>query len=164
MLAPGFATRVRAARPVEPFRCSADLIDVVRRAYGPGWALAGDAGFCQDPIRARGIMDAFLDVERLVEAIDAGLSGRQSLDLALATCEEWRNEVAFPSLEATCQATRLLPDLPAEHLLRAALRESPELANLYVGISVGTVTPEAFCARAPSGVRKLFEALWRCMG
>jgi hypothetical protein len=157
-LSPTFAERVRAARQAEPFRGSADLINVVRRAHGPGWALVGDAGFCQDPIRAQGIMDAFLDVERLVEAVDAGLSGRQPLDVALAAYEEERDAVAFPSIEATLRAAEFRPDPPEERSLRAALRACPELASLYVGVSVGTVSPEEFCIRAPSDIRRLFQA------
>jgi flavin-dependent dehydrogenase len=46
-----------------------------RRPYGPGWALAGDAGFLKDPIMGTGIDDAFRDAEYLAEAIDAGLGG-----------------------------------------------------------------------------------------
>ena len=50
-----------------------------RKPYGPGWALVGDAGHEVDPITGHGINDAFLDVELLVEAVNAGFSGRRPL-------------------------------------------------------------------------------------
>lgn len=37
--------------------------DGLRQPYGPGWALAGDAGYNKDPTTAQGISDAFRDAE-----------------------------------------------------------------------------------------------------
>ena len=83
-LVPELAGRVRAGRRVEPFRGSGDLPNFVRRAWGPGWALVGNAGYRKDPLLAQGISDAFRDAELLTEAIDSGLSGNRALDEALA--------------------------------------------------------------------------------
>src|SRR5437016_2786917 len=63
----------------------------VRRPYGPGWALVGDAGYQKDPCTASGITDAFRSAEWLAHALDSGFSGRQPLQQALAAYEEKRN-------------------------------------------------------------------------
>ncbi len=44
----------------------------LRRAYGPGWALVGDAGYFKDPLTAHGITDALRDAELLARAVAAG--------------------------------------------------------------------------------------------
>ena len=46
--------RVRAGRRAERLYGTADLASWVRRPYGPGWALVGDAGLAMDPSPARG--------------------------------------------------------------------------------------------------------------
>ena len=64
----------------------------MRRPYGPGWALVGDAGYFKDPLTAHGMTDALRDAELLARAIVAGGSpangevparARRSLDPAL---------------------------------------------------------------------------------
>jgi flavin-dependent dehydrogenase len=44
----------------------------MRQAFGPGWALVGDAGYFKDPITAHGITDALRDAEILARAVLAG--------------------------------------------------------------------------------------------
>jgi flavin-dependent dehydrogenase len=73
-LAPDLTERARAGRRSERFRGTADLPNYLRRPYGPGWALVGDAGYHKDPITAQGISDAFRDAELLAEAIDDGFA------------------------------------------------------------------------------------------
>ena len=41
----------------------------VRRSFGPGWALVGDAGYFKDPITTHGITDALRDAELLSDAV-----------------------------------------------------------------------------------------------
>lgn len=41
----------------------------MRRAWGPGWALVGDAGYFKDPATAHGITDALRDAEILANAV-----------------------------------------------------------------------------------------------
>ena len=74
-LVPDLAERVRAGRRAERFSGAANLPNFLRRPYGPGWALVGDAGCHKDPYLALGICDAFRDAELLVDAIDQGLTG-----------------------------------------------------------------------------------------
>jgi hypothetical protein len=40
-------------------------LNLMRQAFGPGWALVGDAGYHRDAVTAHGISDAFRDAELL---------------------------------------------------------------------------------------------------
>jgi len=71
-LAPRLAERVRQGKQEGRFVGTADVPNFFRKPYGPGWALVGDAGYHKDPYLGQGIMDAFRDVELLVEAIEVG--------------------------------------------------------------------------------------------
>jgi menaquinone-9 beta-reductase len=55
----------------------------LRQAFGPGWALVGDAGYFKDPITAHGITDALRDAELLARALADGrpqaLEGYQAM-------------------------------------------------------------------------------------
>ena len=83
------------------------LPNFCRKPYGPGWALLGDAGYHKDPCLPLGISDALRDAELLAEALDAGLSGRESVEHALAHYEQERNAAALPSYALTRQFAAL---------------------------------------------------------
>lgn len=143
---PGLAERVRRGRRTEPFYGSADLPFFFRKPYGPGWALVGDAGYHKDPITAQGISDAFRDVELLSQAIDAGLSGRQPLEAALAGYEQQRNKAAMPLYEFTYQLAALQPPAPEMQQLFAALRHNQAQTDRFFGLIAGTVSLSEFFA------------------
>jgi 2-polyprenyl-6-methoxyphenol hydroxylase-like FAD-dependent oxidoreductase len=44
----------------------------LREAWGPGWALVGDAGYFKDPLTAHGMTDALRDAELLAAAAVQG--------------------------------------------------------------------------------------------
>ena len=94
-LVPDLAERVRAGRRAERFSGAANLPNFLRRPYGPGWALVGDAGCHKDPYLALGICDAFRDAEFLVDAIHARADGPRPLDEAMADYERRRNEATI---------------------------------------------------------------------
>ena len=70
---------------------TADLGQMSRRPWGPGWALVGDAGRHADPAGWAGIDDAFWQAELLARALDEGLSGLLSLDEALCRYHRQRD-------------------------------------------------------------------------
>jgi 2-polyprenyl-6-methoxyphenol hydroxylase-like FAD-dependent oxidoreductase len=143
--APGLAERVRGGRRVEPFRGTDALPFFFRRPYGPGWALVGDAGYHKDPITAEGITDAFRDAELLADALDAGFTGAQPAEEALAGYERRRNEAALPVYEFTQQLAALAPPPPELQALFAALRDDQEQTDRFFGTIAGTVSlPEFF--------------------
>jgi flavin-dependent dehydrogenase len=138
--------RVRSARREEPFRGTNDLPNQFHRPYGPGWALVGDAAYNRDPITAQGMMDAFRTAELLAESVVDGLSGRSTLDRALAAYEQRRNELVRPAFESTVERARLLPPTAEAARLMAALEHDPEQAGLFFGLDAGTVSYEQFFA------------------
>ncbi|WP_030677536.1 NAD(P)/FAD-dependent oxidoreductase [Streptomyces sp. NRRL B-1347] len=82
--APRLRERMSAARRVERLYGTGDQQNYLRQAAGPGWALVGDAAHHKDSIAARGITDAFLQAQLLVESIGTGLDDGAQLDAALA--------------------------------------------------------------------------------
>ena len=67
-----WASMVRAGERVDRLYGATQLPNFVRKAYGPGWALVGDAGCHKDPFLALGVCDAFRDAELLADALDRG--------------------------------------------------------------------------------------------
>ena len=79
-VAQAFATILGEAFPALPSRVATAVPDgrlqgwpavpgFLRRCYGPGWALVGDAGYYKDPITTHGITDGLRDAELLADAI-----------------------------------------------------------------------------------------------
>jgi flavin-dependent dehydrogenase len=155
-LAPGLAERVRAGQREERYAGTADLPNFFRRPYGPGWALVGDAGYHKDPHLGQGITDAFRDAELLADAIDAGLSGRQPLNAALAGYEQARNEAVLPMYELNCELASLQPPPPDRQQLLAALRGNQEATDRFLGTVAGTVPIQEFFA--PTNVERILQA------
>ncbi|HJR45025.1 MAG TPA: NAD(P)/FAD-dependent oxidoreductase [Actinomycetota bacterium] len=79
--------RILDAEREERFAGAADLSNFIRKAHGPGWALAGDARYHKDPVPADGISDAFRDAEFLSDAISAFLTDEKEEGAALRDYE-----------------------------------------------------------------------------
>lgn len=157
---PGLAERVRGAQQIGQFHGSADMPFFFRKPYGPGWALAGDAGHHKDPITSQAISDSFRDAALLSEAIDAGLSGRQPLDPALAEYERRRNEAARPLYEWTYQLATLATP-PEMWQLFTALRHNQDQTNRFFGLIAGSTSFHEFFA--PENLGRIMGAemnLW----
>jgi flavin-dependent dehydrogenase len=143
-LVPGFAERVRAGRREERFYGTADLPNFLRRPFGPGWALVGDAGCHKDPFMALGICDAFRDADFLAEAVHEGLSGEAPFKIALARYERRRNQAAIAEYRENIAGARLGP-IPAELLqLRLALRGNHEDTTRFIMARESMIPPEEF--------------------
>ena len=141
---PGFAERVRSGRREERFYGSADLPNYLRRPFGPGWALVGDAGCHKDPLDGLGICDAFRDADFLAAALHEGLSGQSSLDVALTRYELRRNEATLTDYRENIARARFDP-IPTELLqLRMALRGNQEETNRFIMAREGMIPPEEF--------------------
>lgn len=116
----------------------------MRRPYGPGWALVGDAGYQKDPCTASGISDALRSAEWLAEAIDAGFSGRQPLEQTLAAYEERRNRSESAYFEMTTQFAALAPPPPEMAQLLFALKNNPEQRGRFFSMLAHGVPVEEF--------------------
>ena len=68
----------------------------LRRPYGPGWALVGDAGWWKDPLSTHGITAALHDAELLAAAVVAGAASERATGIALAGYSEQRDRLALP--------------------------------------------------------------------
>jgi menaquinone-9 beta-reductase len=100
-VSPEAADRVAAGRRVGPLRGFPGVPGWLRRPYGDGWALVGDAGYFKDPQTAHGLADALRDAELLARAADDGIAGRAPMDLALREYERVRDELSLPLFEVT---------------------------------------------------------------
>lgn len=113
-----YTSSLREVPEVEQALAGADLVsqpraaavrNARRRAHGPGWVLAGDAGHHKDPVSAQGISDAFADAGVLADALDAGLSGAAGLDEALAGYAATRDAQRLEAFAYTCEQAQLRP-------------------------------------------------------
>jgi flavin-dependent dehydrogenase len=108
-LAPRLAERMRGATREEGITGTGSEPNRLRRPYGPGWALVGDAGYAHDPTSGQGISDAFRDAELLAQALDEGFSGRRPLVQALADYERRRDEAVARTYPVALELGRLEP-------------------------------------------------------
>jgi len=156
MLAPDFAARVHSGKRQERWYGTAGVPNYFRKPYGKGWALVGDASYCRDPITAQGMSDAFIDAEQVVDAIDAGLSGRRDLEAALAAAEAARNERVRPMYELTNQLAALEPPPPPMQELFVALHGNQEATNAFLSAITGAESLGDFMS--PDNLRRVVGA------
>ena len=101
-IAPALAARLRTARRTSPVRGAVRLPNQVRQAFGPGWALVGDALYHRDPITGHGISDAYRDAELLATALDAALQGDRAFPAALGDYRHQADEARREIFDITC--------------------------------------------------------------
>ena len=106
---PGLGRRVRAGRVTAPVRGAVELPNHLRRPYGPGWALVGDAGYHRDPITGHGITDAFRDAELLATALDHSLRDPTVERAAMASYQDVRDAMLREVFDLTRALTAFPP-------------------------------------------------------
>jgi flavin-dependent dehydrogenase len=84
---------------VSPYRGTPGLYGFMRRCWGPGWALVGDAGYTKDPISAHGMSDALRDAELCARAADVALRDRQAAAEAFDGYQRIRDELSLSIFE-----------------------------------------------------------------
>jgi flavin-dependent dehydrogenase len=138
--APDLAERLSGARLVGALHGFPGHPGYLRRPWGPGWALVGDAAYFKDPITAHGISDALRDAELLARAVERGG------DDAMAGYEVSRDALSTRLFEVTDRIASAEWD-PTElralhHVLSEEMkREVAELERLHEG-------PGAFARRS----------------
>ncbi|GAB3788123.1 NAD(P)/FAD-dependent oxidoreductase [Nocardioides ungokensis] len=75
LAAPQHGELLASATRVGGFHGWAGRRGFVRRSWGPGWALVGDAGHFKDPISTHGMTDALRDADLLASAVLDSLAG-----------------------------------------------------------------------------------------
>jgi flavin-dependent dehydrogenase len=98
--APELVDRMSGTRPPSQLRRFPGRPGHLRQAWGPGWALVGDAGYWKDPLSAHGLTDAMRDAELLARAVVAGLDdGDQEAELA--RYQATRDRLSTPLFDTT---------------------------------------------------------------
>jgi len=136
---PGMAERLDAATREEPWAGTAGVPNYFRRPYGPGWALVGDAGYERDYLTAQGISDGFIDAELLTDAVDAGFSGREPLENAMARYESTRDSRVTPLFHFTCMLATLEPPPPEIQQLFGAMHTNRDATDQFFAAITGSL-------------------------
>jgi 2-polyprenyl-6-methoxyphenol hydroxylase-like FAD-dependent oxidoreductase len=126
---PELLTRLDAAEAPDAVRTFTGRPGHIRRAWGPGWALVGDAGYFKDPISAHGMTDALRDAEllarRAVEVIHHGADDADAL--AAYQAERDRLSVALFDVIEQIAGHRWSATEIADLLLRLSAAMSDEV-------------------------------------
>ena len=144
-LAPGFAERMRGARR-ESKIFGAAIPNYFRKPFGAGWALVGDAGYIKDSITAQGIMNGFLDAERVSQALDDVFARGRAYDDAMGEYQHTRDQHALPMYELTCQFATLEPPPPDMQQVIASILGNQPAMDRFVQMNAGTISPPEFFA------------------
>lgn len=140
---PYLADRLARAERVERFRWAPPGDAFFRVPAGPGWALVGDAGYHLDPITAQGMLDAFRDADLLAAAVDRGLSGSMSDELA--GYHRARDAAAMPMYDYTANLADVeAPPPPEVQALVGALAGNPAQTSRFLGLIAGSVPVAEF--------------------
>ena len=93
--------RVRAGRRAHPLIPVTNVVNQLRNAWGPGWALVGDAAYVKDPSPADGIADAWRGADLLAPLLSEVLSDVSTEEDALERYQSRLNEASLPLYEKT---------------------------------------------------------------
>ena len=124
-----------------------------RKAYGPGWALVGDAHYKKDACTAQGITDALADAELIAASLDRVLRGEADAERELADYEKTCVERAMPFYELTTQMAPLDPPPPELAALLMALERSAEDVPDFIGMISEATSPADYLA--PENVARI---------
>jgi 2-polyprenyl-6-methoxyphenol hydroxylase-like FAD-dependent oxidoreductase len=96
--APLLAERLQAAQAPAHTRTFRGRPGFMRKPWGSGWALVGDAGYFKDPISTHGMTDALRDAELLARSLVSVLQGAEETD-ALSAYQASRDALSLPLFE-----------------------------------------------------------------
>ena len=128
--APALAGRLTGRARDSRMHGWAGMPGYVRRSWGRGWALVGDAGYFKDPITAHGITDALRDAELLSGQVLDSMAGGLPEAFALRHYESTRNRLSHDLFTATNDVAAYDWNMPT---LDALLRRVNDTMNSEVG-------------------------------
>ena len=151
--APGLRDRVASAGEAGRLHGWTGVPGYVRRSWGSGWALVGDAGYYKDPITTHGMTDAMRDAELLADAILAANTSGLPPGTALARYQAIRDQLSSDLFAATEAVAAYGWDTDCLHTLlrRVSSAMSDEVDYLES-------LPNSLAARAPEGSHRLTAA------
>jgi 2-polyprenyl-6-methoxyphenol hydroxylase-like FAD-dependent oxidoreductase len=100
-VAPGLAARLAGATTPTGVRTFPGRPGHMRRCWGPGWALVGDAGYWKDPISVHGLTDAMRDAELLALALSSSEADGPDRSAALAGYQATRDVLSTRLFDVT---------------------------------------------------------------
>ncbi|GHE79534.1 FAD-dependent oxidoreductase [Streptomyces longispororuber] len=142
-IAPELREQMAGGRRLERLHGTGDQRNFFRRASGPGWVLVGDAGHHKDSITARGITDAFRQVQLLVERVGDGLHDPRRLDDALSAFHAQRDAMLTADYRHTLTTAGLSAGKHQLALLRV-IAGSAELTDRYFSAMSGACPSDEF--------------------
>ena len=142
-LVPDFAARFHAATRESRF-VGKSLASFMRKPFGSGWALVGDAGYTKDFITALGISDAFRDAELCATAVDEALSGARPFEAAMAAYQTERDRQSLPFYEFTAQLATLQFPPPELEPVLAAVQSNQESMDQFARVGGAVTSPADF--------------------
>jgi len=98
----GADPRLNATPPPRRLHAYPGRASYVRKPFGPGWALVGDAGQFLDPLSTHGMTDALRDAQLLSLAVAAVLRGEDDV-AAFSGYQARRDHIAGPMFAAVDQ-------------------------------------------------------------
>lgn len=140
---PELAERVRGATREERF-AGGGVPNFLRKPFGPGWALVGDAGYTKDPITAQGISDAFTDAELCATALDETFGGSRSYEDAMSGYHQTRDAHALPIYDVTTQLATFDPPTPEMVEILGAINGNQDGMDAFISVIAGTSSPPEF--------------------
>jgi flavin-dependent dehydrogenase len=149
--APALAERIRAGRREGPIAGATDLPNFLRKPYGPGWALVGDAGAHKDPFLALGMCDAFRDAELLADRLHRHFAEAVPFDEALSGYERQRNEATMMDYKQNIHLASFQPAPDDLLRIRAAIRGNPEASRQFYMAFEGMIPHSCFDWRRERG-------------
>jgi len=137
--------RLRDATQVSPLSGIKHMGNKFRQAFGPGWALVGDAYHQKDSLDAQGIYDALLGAKLLAEALIDWQQG-QTWQAALARYESRAWAALKPMFDATMDRVKreiysVPPPAVARTLLRYVLTH-PAYARRFASVVTRRLPPD----------------------
>lgn len=137
--APDHVTRLEQSSAAGPVHGWTGVTGFVRRSWGPGWALVGDAGYFKDPITTHGMTDALRDAELLSAAVVRALSSGAGEGDALAGYQRQRDALStrlFDVTERIASYRWTLAEVPG--LLREASSAMTDEVEFLQGLEART--------------------------
>ncbi|MGH3650171.1 MAG: NAD(P)/FAD-dependent oxidoreductase [Acidimicrobiia bacterium] len=121
---PSIGEAVLTGERVSHFQGTKGLSGFLRSAWGPGWALVGDAGYTKDPISAHGISDALRDAELCARAIDRSLRDPAGERGYLSGYQVARDRLSLSMLEKSARLGSCLWDESEASVLMRGINQA----------------------------------------
>jgi flavin-dependent dehydrogenase len=115
--------RLQNARQIEEIEGIRPVENGYREAYGPGWALVGDAFHYKDPLDGQGIYDALTETKFLAEAIGKWKSGQLTWEQAGALYKENAWAATYPMFNmTTSRVQREMHSFPPKPIINTIIK------------------------------------------